>query len=402
MAGPLPEGKTWPNDNRLNVKPTESTFHAYVHVPFCDVRCGYCDFNTYTASEIGDVRRDEFHQALMSEMNFSKQMFATNGFEPKKLSSIFYGGGTPTLFSVQQFHELTNQLTDLFGIEDGAEITTEANPDNVSPEFLSGLKASGINRISFGVQSFDEKVLGTLDRTHDPKRVAQVVDWAKQAGLRVSIDLIYGTPGETFSSWMDTVDRAMSLGVEHISAYSLIVEPGTKLERKIRSGEISPVDDDQLADKYEYASKVFETAGLDWYEISNWGEPSIHNQAYWKSMDWWGYGPGAHSHISGNRWWNKKHPVAYRSSLQSGSPAQGFEEVSPESVAQEQLLLELRTSQGVSRSIMRELGVPSSEVAKFIADGLIEPKPGDRIGVTRAGRLLADRIVLDLLSASEA
>lgn len=401
MAGPLPEGAPWPADHKLDFGPPARTFHAYVHIPFCDVRCGYCDFNTYTASEIGDVKRSDFHDSLISEIRFSKRMLQENDYISKPLKSIFFGGGTPTLFSANQFLEIISELSDSFGIEENAEITTEANPDNVDLEYLASLRSAGVNRISFGVQSFDSKVLKTLDRTHDPERVPQVVRWANQVGLRVSVDLIYGTPGESLSSWQETVSRALNLGAEHISAYSLIVEPGTKLERKIRAGEIAPVDDDQLAEKYEYASNAFESAGLDWYEISNWGRPSVHNQAYWQSMDWWGYGPGAHSHVSGNRWWNKKHPVAYRSAAQSGSPAHAFEQISPVARAQERLLLELRTLEGVSKEVIRELGIPAAKVAEFIGRGLIEQKSLDRIGVTRTGRLLADGIVLELLNAAE-
>lgn len=401
MAGPLPEGLPWPSDHRLNLSNSECTFHAYVHIPFCDVRCGYCDFNTYTASEIGDVRRGDFHRALIDEMKFSRKVLEANNYQIKPLSSIFFGGGTPTLFEAGQFSELNSQLKELFGFEDDIEITSEANPDNVNLEYLRNLKQSGINRISFGVQSFDPEVLMVLDRTHDAARVPDVIGWAKEIGFRVSIDLIYGAPGESLESWKKTVDTAMTLGVEHISAYALIIEAGTKLERKIRSGEIAQVDDDLLAEKYEYASEVFETSGFDWYEISNWGVPSIHNQAYWRSMDWWGYGPGAHSHISGTRWWNRKHPVAYRDSVQSGTPAQAYEEVSKGSIAEEKLLLELRTLQGVSNQVLKDLKIPPSEVAKFIARGLIEPKPGNRIAVTKAGRLLADGIVLELLSAAE-
>lgn len=401
MAGPLPEGLPWPSDHRLNLNNSESTFHAYVHIPFCDVRCGYCDFNTYTATEIGDVRRDDFHTALIEEIRFSRKVLESNNYQPKRLSSIFYGGGTPTLFNPEQFSELNSQLREIFGFEDDIEITSEANPDNVNLEYLRNLKQTGVNRISFGVQSFDPEVLKVLDRTHDAARVPEVVSLAKEVGFRVSIDLIYGAPGESLESWKMTVDTALTLGVEHISAYALIVEAGTKLERKIRSGEIVQVDDDLLAEKYEYASEMFETSGFDWYEISNWGVPSIHNQAYWKSMDWWGYGPGAHSHISGTRWWNRKHPIAYRDSVQNGTPAQAYEEVSKGSIAEERLLLELRTQQGVSKQVLKDLGIPPAEVARFIGRGLIEPKPGNRIAVTKAGRLLADGIVLELLSSAE-
>lgn len=402
MAGALPEGSEWPADHKLDLSSTTNTFHAYVHIPFCEVRCGYCDFNTYTASEIGDVRRDDFHLALVREMQFSKSLFELNKYSPKKLSSIFFGGGTPTLISANAFAELIGELDALFGVESDAEITTEANPDNISPEFLSELVKAGINRISFGVQSFDSQVLKTLDRTHDPIRVPQVIEWAKAAGLRVSVDLIFGAPGESMASWKQTVQNAIDLDVEHISAYSLIVEPGTKLERQIRSGQLEPVDDDLLADKYELACEMFESASLSWYEISNWGKPSIHNQAYWNSMDWWGYGPGAHSHIAGTRWWNRKHPVAYRSALQEGSPAQAFEKLAPVTVAQERLLLELRTAAGVDLEVIRELGISTEEVTKVIAQGLIQPLPGGRIGVTKAGRLLADGIVLGLLGSLQA
>ncbi|MFM1783956.1 MAG: hypothetical protein RLZZ579_233, partial [Actinomycetota bacterium] len=235
MAGKLPDGDPWPVDNKLALNNSGKTFHAYVHIPFCEVRCGYCDFNTYTASEIGPIRRDDFHTSLIREIEFSRTFLGSNGYLPQQLSSVFFGGGTPTLFSVNQIDSVLSSLRDSFGISNEAEITVEANPDTVYSSFLDDLAKSGVNRISFGVQSFDSDVLKVLDRTHDPKRIPEVVELAKQSGLRVSVDLIFGTPGESLDSWKRTVGQALELGVEHISAYALIVESGTKLERAIRS-----------------------------------------------------------------------------------------------------------------------------------------------------------------------
>jgi putative oxygen-independent coproporphyrinogen III oxidase len=402
VAGKLPDGDPWPVDNKLAMTNSGQTFHAYVHIPFCEVRCGYCDFNTYTASEIGPIRRDEFHSSLINEIEFSRRFLKINGYTTQELSSIFFGGGTPTLFSVGQISVVMDSLNNAFGISNDAEVTVEANPDTVSGNYLDDLAKSGVNRISFGVQSFDSNVLKVLDRTHNPIRVPEVVELARGSGLRVSIDLIFGTPGESLDSWKRTVLQALELGAEHISAYALIVEPGTKLERAIRSKEVEPVDEDLLADKYEWASQIFEDAGLPWYEISNWGNPSLHNRAYWKSSDWWGYGPGAHSHIGGTRWWNRKHPLAYKSSLETGSPAQALEILPERARLEERLLLELRTIDGVENSVLEELGVHPEKVASYLAQGLVELLPNQKLRVTKLGRLLADGIVLELLSGSEA
>jgi len=402
VAGKLPEGDPWPVDNKLALNDFGKSFHAYVHIPFCEVRCGYCDFNTYTASEIGPIRRDDFHTSLIREIEFSKTFMKSNGYKPQQLSSIFFGGGTPTLFSVGQISEVITSLRNAFGISTDAEITVEANPDTVSASYLDDLSKTGVNRISFGVQSFDSDVLKVLDRTHDPKRVPEVVELAKRSGLRVSVDLIFGTPGESLDSWTRTVGQALKLGVEHISAYALIVESGTKLERAIRSKEIAPVDEDLLADKYERASQMFEDAGLLWYEISNWGNPSVHNRAYWSSSDWWGYGPGAHSHVGGTRWWNSKHPLAYKTSLETGSPAQALEILPERARLEERLLLELRTIDGVENTVLKQLGVQPEKVASYLSQGLVELLPNQKLRVTKRGRLLADGIVLELLSGSEA
>lgn len=401
MAGELPVGQDWPRDNQIEFTANSSTFHAYVHVPFCEVRCGYCDFNTYTSSELGDVKQSTFHEALIQEIELSNEILRKNHYPTKRLRSIFYGGGTPTKFEPEQLMAINLKLKSEFGLVEDAEITTESNPDSISERGINYLAEAGFNRISFGVQSFDPKVLAVLDRTHRSENVPKVVAAAKQAGLRASLDLIFGTPGETLESWGVTLDRAIELGPEHISAYALIVEPGTALARKIKSGQIASVDEDLLADMYELASQKLEAAGLAWYEISNWGNPSVHNLAYWQSQDWWGYGPGAHSHVSGVRWWNRKHPTAYLLSLKTGSPAQGFERLDARTILEEQLMLGLRTSYGVPRSLMNDLGVSKSLIASSIAQGRLELISGGNIRVGLGSRFLADGLILELLSSSE-
>lgn len=406
MAGALPIGEPWPATNKITPSSwwQPSTSHAYVHVPFCRVRCGYCDFNTYTADELRGATRDGFHISICEEIEFSGRVLSESEVKLAPLASIFFGGGTPTLFSTDQFARILEKLAQVHGIASGAEITVEANPDTVDFEYLRRLKDLGINRISFGVQSFDPGVLLTLDRSHDPTSVPKVVADAKRAGLDVSIDLIYGTPGESLDSWRETLLRAIELDTDHISAYSLIVETGTKLANRVRRGELPDIDPDFHADCYELATGLLARAGFSWYEVSNWArsEPhrSTHNLAYWQSRDWWGYGPGAHSHIAGTRWWNVKHPAAYEKALGSGAPiAAGLERLSRRQMLEERLLLELRTVSGAELQVLRELGTTPKRIAQELADGNLRLLPNGRISVTDSGRLVADAIVLRLLDS---
>ena len=398
MATALPLGTPWPKNNRLTKVRNSGTFHAYVHIPFCNVHCGYCDFNTYTAKEIGDVKQSEFHLPLLKEIDFSAMVLAESGMQMPKLSSVFFGGGTPSLFSAGQISSILGRLQESFGPDVGCDVTLEANPDTVTPEYLLDLASLGITRISVGVQSFDPAVLKTLDRTHDPELVPQVVSWAKAAGLKVSVDLIYGSPGESLESWRDTVQGAIDLQTQHVSAYSLIVEPGTKLAAQIKRGQLAEPDEDLNAEKQELASQMLEAAGLDWYEVSNWGEPSIHNKSYWYSRNWWGYGPGAHSHINGNRFWNRKHPLAYQQALENGSPVQAMEVIDERTHLEERLMLELRCIDGTDLSLLEDLGVSKQKVAGALADGLLVLLPGAKIAVSGKGRLLIDGLVLQLLT----
>jgi oxygen-independent coproporphyrinogen-3 oxidase len=289
VPGALPDGLQWPSDSLLPALDSVArTFHAYVHIPFCTVRCGYCDFNTYTSSELNGDLKSGFHEHLILEIKRSSELLAQSGYAPRPLSTVFFGGGTPSLFASQQFAAVLEELRSNFGIAADAEITTEANPESTSVELLGELSALGVNRLSMGVQSFDNEVLAVLDRAHSKDHVAPLVAAAKEFGYEVSVDLIYGAPGESLESWERTVMSALELDIDHISAYSLIVEPGTKLARRVLKGEFAQVDEDLNAAKYELATKLFSERGLDWYEVSNWGKPSRHNSAYWSSQDWWG------------------------------------------------------------------------------------------------------------------
>lgn len=304
------------------------------------------------------------------------------------------------MFESSQISAILASLETNFGLTSDVEITLEANPEGLDSLKLSELRGAGINRLSLGVQSFDPGVLKVLDRVHSIDKVLAAVSDAKKLGFRVSIDLIYGSPGESLQSWQATLEKALELRVEHVSAYSLIVEEGTAIARKISRGELADVDEDLNADKYLLAEELFSAAGLLNYEVSNWGNPSRHNQAYWESQDWWGFGPGAHSHIGGARFWNRKHPASYAQALQAGSPAQGFEYLDSRTQLEEKLLLMLRTSSGVASSLLRELGVPAELVAKAIGNGLLTLAPNGHLIPTLKGRLLVDGLVLDFLSKS--
>ncbi len=397
MAGPLPIGERWPEDNLLAPQHESSaSFHAYVHIPFCTVRCGYCDFNTYTQQEIAGVSMDEFHKTLVSEIAFSQKVLDASNLKQQKLKSVFFGGGTPSLFAAAQIDYILRALEDAYDFQSDIEITIEANPESTSTALLEELKKIGVNRVSLGVQSFDEQTLKVLDRQHNPALVAPLVREANRLGLTTSVDLIYGAPYESLDSWKKTVEVAVGLGSSHVSAYSLIVEEGTKLARLIKRGDLPDVDEDLNAEKYEFASSNFEESGFEWYEVSNFGSVSEHNLSYWQSQNWWGYGPGAHSHLAGNRFWNHKHPSRYAQDLITGSPAAGIERLSLRQRQEEALMLGLRTKFGVERQLLNDLGVAAEKVANQIAQGLLTLS-GSRVVATKAGRLLVDRLVVDFL-----
>jgi oxygen-independent coproporphyrinogen-3 oxidase len=373
------------------------SFHAYVHIPFCEFRCGYCDFNTYTAKEIGGLSQSNFHESLITEINASADILKNSGYPKRPLSTLFFGGGTPSLFTDNQIGQIIASLKSNYGFQSDIEITLEANPESATPEYLEQLAAKGVTRISLGVQSFDPKVLATLERVHDPEKVAPILKAASDLGLESSLDLIYGAPNESIDSWRRTVENAVSMGTGHISAYSLIVEPGTKLARQIKIGELPETDDDLDAEKFEIADRLFEANGLPWYEIANWGKPSKHNHAYWTSADWWGFGPGAHSHLSGNRFWNTKHPLSYQQQLAAKLPVAGIEYIDTRTNLEERLMLELRTSTGIPLSVVDQLGISPETIDPFVLDGSLKIE-SENLVVTASGRLFVDRIVLQLLT----
>jgi oxygen-independent coproporphyrinogen-3 oxidase len=406
----FPKGEPAPADGLIPlqaaVSSVDKTFHAYIHVPYCKARCGYCDFNTYTSEEIGSSSQGTFAQTLIKEIEFSAGVLDSSSFPSRKLSTVFFGGGTPTLLPASDLVVILQKLESLFGLEPGLDITTEANPDSVDESYLQELKDAGFTRVSIGMQSAVPKVLAVLERTHNPDNVARAIAAAKKVGLATSVDLIYGSPTESLEDWKRSLQAAIDLDTEHISAYSLIVEEGTKLARQIKSGLVAQPDEDLHADMYELADQMLSTVGFTNYEVSNWSKTvqtrSAHNLAYWKSMDWWGYGPGAHSHVGGVRWWNVKNPAAYQERISALiSPALERELIDEENRNIERVMLETRIAEGINLAWLKEQGFASNQaVAELIAEELIEAKAvfSGWIKLTLKGRLLADLVVRKLIN----
>ena len=398
-----PSGETAPADGRIPTVPAYGTpFSVYLHIPFCTVRCGYCDFNTYTADELRGVTRSSFVDDLIGEIEWSAGALRDSGIAVRQASTVFIGGGTPSLIPAADIARVLDTVRRVHGIAPGAEITMEANPDTVTDELAVALVDAGVTRLSIGMQSAVPRVLGLLDRTHNPESVATAVSAGKAAGLATSVDLIYGTPTETLTEWEASVDAALALGTDHISAYALIVEEGTALERRIRRGELEPIDDDVHADMYELVDARLSAAGFDWYEVSNWSRGdenrSRHNLAYWQETDWWGYGPGAHSHVGGTRWWNVKHPAAFAERIAAGRQAALEREVlTAEQRHDEIVLLGSRIRDGLPvESLSQD---ERSNLAGLIADELIDGAAAiaGRVVLTLRGRLLADLVVRRIL-----
>ncbi|HET8594994.1 MAG TPA: radical SAM family heme chaperone HemW, partial [Intrasporangium sp.] len=373
-------------------------------VPFCRVRCGYCDFNTYTIPELGlhGASIDTYADAALAELDLAATVL---GDAAPAVSTVFIGGGTPTMLRSADLVTVVSGIRERFGLGHDAEVTTEANPDSVTPDSLAELAAGGFTRVSLGMQSAVPHVLRTLERTHDPANVARAVAATKAAGMQVSVDLIYGTPGESLDDWRRSLEAAIELEPDHVSAYALVVEEGTKLAAQVRRGDVAAPDDDDEADKYELADELLGAAGFTWYEVSNWARSEDawcrHNLAYWTGGNWWGVGPGAHSHVGGVRWWNVKHPNAYAARLAAGaSPAQARETLDSEQRYDERVLLASRLVEGLALGELRDEG--RTAVAGLVADGLVEGTAtvrDRRLVLTRRGRLLADTVVHRLLAS---
>jgi oxygen-independent coproporphyrinogen-3 oxidase len=374
----------------------------YVHIPYCVKRCGYCDFNTYTPAElqISDGLSQISNSYIDLVIQEIEQARLTVG--ETTVPTIFFGGGTPSLMEASDIARVITKIKKSFKLSDDCEITLETNPDTVDKQKLAAFKDAGINRISIGMQSAVGHVLKTLDRTHNPQNLPQVTQWASEVGFKdISVDLIYGTPGESLSDWQVSIDAALALPINHISAYALIVEEGTKLANAIKRGEIGNVDDDLTAEKYLMADQAFSKAGFTWYELSNWSKAngeSKHNSAYWLNQNWWGVGPGAHSHIDGKRWWNVKHPNLYKTKITNNeSPVLDQEILEPIQIESERLMLSIRLPSGVSKESL------SNEQLKilqpYVESGALDLNHWSTgsVSLSLNGRLIADRIVREIL-----
>jgi oxygen-independent coproporphyrinogen-3 oxidase len=367
----------------------------YVHIPYCVRRCGYCDFNTYTPAELQDgatleIVSGDYIDAVLKELAAAPL---------DQVPTIFFGGGTPSLLPPKDLGRVISAIKERNGVSEDCEITLEANPDSVTQEKLDQLIAAGFNRISFGMQSSNPEVLKVLDRTHNPENVRKAVDMARAAGFSsVSVDLIYGSPGESLADWAATIKEALSLDIDHISAYALIVEEGTKLAAQIKRGEYTVPDDDLMADMYLLIDQQCLQKGLKWYELSNWsraGHQCRHNIAYWKSDNWWGLGPGAHSHIDSKRFWNVKHPNAYKEKVFAGdSPIKDFELLTDDQRKSEYIMLALRMPEGVKKAALTV--AQYERTMEYIKSGHVIEKH-DSLALTPKGRLIADRLTHEML-----
>ena len=375
----------------------------YIHIPYCVKRCGYCDFNTYTPAELKistglEQISNSYIDLLLQEIDLVREQIVGEITVP----SIFFGGGTPSLMQPNDIGRVISKIKTEFDLPLNSEITLECNPDTVTKDSLENFKKVGINRVSFGMQSAVPHVLATLDRTHKPENLAQATTWANEVGIsEISVDLIYGTPGESITDWQTSIDSALALPITHISAYALIIEEGTKLAAQIKRGEVPEVDDDLVADKYLIADKAFKEAGFEWYELSNWSKPgseSKHNMAYWNGDNWWGAGPGAHSHLDGKRFWNVKHPNLYKERIQNKQSAVADSEVlKNDQIESERLMLLLRLPSGIEKQTLNQIQL--SELSEFVESGHLDRANWNqgRASLTLNGRLIADRILRKIL-----
>lgn len=375
----------------------------YIHIPYCVKRCGYCDFNTYTPTELKistglEQISNSYIDLLLQEIDSVREQIVGE----IKVPSIFFGGGTPSLMQPNDIGRVIAKIKNEFDLLSNSEITLECNPDTVTKDSLENFKKVGINRVSFGMQSAVPHVLATLDRTHKPENLAQATTWANEVGIsEISVDLIYGTPGESITDWQTSIDSALALPITHISAYALIIEEGTKLAAQIKRGDVPEVDDDLVADKYLIADKAFKEAGFEWYELSNWSKPgseSKHNMAYWNGDNWWGAGPGAHSHLNGKRFWNVKHPNLYKERIQNKQSAVADSEVlKKDQIESERLMLLLRLPSGIEKQTLNQMQL--SELSEFVESGHLDRANWNqgRATLTLNGRLIADRILRKIL-----
>jgi oxygen-independent coproporphyrinogen-3 oxidase len=370
----------------------ETPFGVYVHVPFCAARCGYCDFNTYVPE--GPGQQHEFVEAALLELRHARSEIGD-----RLVSTVFIGGGTPTLLGTEALLRLLGGVRETFRLAADAEVTTEANPESVDADMFGALRRGGFTRVSLGMQSAVPHVLRALDRVHTAGRAVTAAIEAREAGFPdVSLDLIYGTPGESDDDWERTLDAVLSAAPTHVSAYALTVEPGTALAAAIRRGDTRAPDDGDQARRFTRADERLRAAGFDAYELFSWASSDEarcrHNIGYWRSYDWWGIGPGAHSHVGGVRWWNVRRPAAYAQRLRQGhSPLAGREVLTAQEQALEAVMLGLRLREGLALSMLSEAAVAAAQ--DQAATGRVVIVDG-RVQLTQLGRLFASAVTREL------
>jgi putative oxygen-independent coproporphyrinogen III oxidase len=395
----LPDGDAAPADGTLPAAAlrtlAQRPLGIYVHVPFCTARCGYCDFNVYVEPGL----RAGFAEAVEAELALAARTLGAGGVDIPPASTVFIGGGTPTVLPAEQLRAILASVQRHIGAADDAEVTIEGNPESIDAPLLEQLREAGVSCLSLGMQSASPRVLAALDRLHTPGRAREAALAARAAGFEVvGLDLIFGADAESDEDWEATLAEAVSLQPDRVSAYELTVEPGTRLAAQVRSGLRPAPDQDVVARRYVRGDEALSEAGLSWYEISSWARDdaarSRHNIGYWTGANWWGVGPGAHSHVGGVRWWNVLHPRPWATRLSRGqSPAAAREQPDAAARLLERLMLELRLAEGAPLSLLTPDGRTAVDAAA--SDGLLEIH-GDRMILTMRGRLIADAVVRDL------
>jgi putative oxygen-independent coproporphyrinogen III oxidase len=361
----------------------------YVHVPFCLTRCGYCDFNAYAGL---DHLASRYVAALLQEAEL-----AAPAWEGTVMTSVFLGGGTPTTLEVADLKALVARVRSAYSVAADAEITLEANPDTVDEAKLTGLLEAGYGRLSMGAQSFDRSVLVALERVHQPEAVRRAFWAARSAGYEnVNLDLIYGAAGEDVASWERTLEEAIALAPEHVSAYALTIEPATSLGRLVERGAVPAPDPDVQAEMFETACRMLADAGYGHYEVSNWAKPGYecrHNLGYWERRPYVGLGAGAHGYRDGRRWWNVRPPEEYLRLVEAGElPVGGSEVLEPTDAYLEEVFLRLRILQGIPAS-----WVDDGREEPYVESGLLVRDDGHLVPTER-GMLLLNELVLGLTS----
>ena len=381
-----------------------NTASLYLHIPFCHTRCHYCDFNTYAGML---PLREPYVRALLTEIELAGKLAALEDGAPRRSRTLFFGGGTPSLLSVEQVTRLLQACRQRFAVDEDAEITLEANPGTLSREQLRGLREAGINRLSLGAQSFDAQLLKTLGRIHTPEEIIQALAYARAAGFSsVNLDFMFGLPEQTMQQWQQTLDTALRQHPEHLSLYSLIIEEDTPFYTWTQEGRIVPGDEDLCADMYEYADERLQAAGYVNYEISNWalpGHQSRHNLTYWRNLPYLGLGAGAHSFFGGKRFSNERSPQAYIQLLKKRAlPHVESESVEREQEMSETAFLGLRTAEGLHLpTFAARFGEPferfAGERLRVVEEaGLLEQEHG-WLRLSKRGRLLGNEVFLRLL-----